>query len=116
MASLQQRERLRADGRVGVGDRALDVVPVVDLRGDRDGPQPVAVQRRLDVVEGAVEAGERPVEVDHRQVADGPGLVDLLQQADRRAVALGGVAVLVGGEVPDAGAEDRQVTHGQLRF
>ena len=29
---VQQRERLGPDGRVGVGDRALDVVPVVDLR------------------------------------------------------------------------------------
>ena len=68
-------------------------------------------KRRPYVVQGAVEAGERPVQVHDRQVADRAGLVDLLQQPDRRAVALGRVAVLVGGEVPDACAEDRQVTH-----
>ncbi|GAA4670680.1 hypothetical protein Prum_073110 [Phytohabitans rumicis] len=102
---------MRPYGRVGVGDGALDEVAVVDLRGDRHGAQPVAFQRRPDVVERAVEAGERPVEVDDGQVADGAGAVDLFEEADGRPVAFGGIAVLVGGEVPDASAEDRRVTH-----
>ena len=108
---VEQGERLRAHRRVGVGDRALDVLAVVDLRRDRHRAEVVPGERRPDVVERAVEARERPVQVDHRQVADGAGLVDLLDQPDRVAVALRGVAVDVRREVPDAGAEDREVAH-----
>ena len=67
---VQQLQRLGANRGVWIGDRALDVVTVVDLRRDSDN-QLVALERRLDVVQRPLVPGERPVQVDDDgQVAD----------------------------------------------
>src|SRR5215211_4661823 len=109
---VQQFQRLGTDGRVRVGDRALDVIAVVDLRGDGYRTQVVALERSLYVVQRALETGKGPVQIDHGKVAHGSSPIDLLQQADFRPVAFGRVTVLVGGEMPDPSTEKRQVTHG----
>jgi hypothetical protein len=108
---IEELQRLGSDRRVRVGDRSLHVVAVVDLRSDGDGAEPVALQGRADIVQRPLESGKRPVQIDDGQVTDRASLVDLLQQPDRGAVALRGVAVLVGGKVPDTRAENRHLTH-----
>src|SRR5688572_25635969 len=57
---IQKFQGLGPNRRIRVGDRALDVVAVVDLRSDGDGPELVALEGGLDVVQAAVEVGERP--------------------------------------------------------
>jgi hypothetical protein len=56
----------------------------------------------LGIAEGPAEEG--PVEID-REVAHLAGEVDRLDDVARFAVTVGGIAVDIGREVPDAGAE-----------
>src|SRR3546814_4373910 len=62
-------------------------------------------QRRLDGVQRQVGVDEGIVDVDDRQILDLPGEVDHLDQRARRAVSVGRIAVDIGCEVPDSGAE-----------
>src|SRR6476660_4911772 len=104
---VEQLQGLGAYGRIGVGDRAFDVVAVVDLRRYRNSAKPIPLERGPDVIQRPVEVRERPVQVDNRQVTNRASLVDPLKQPDRRTIALSGITVLVGGEVPNPSAEDR---------
>src|SRR5262249_23093784 len=64
-----------------------------------------APQRLTDLLVAEVAAEERVVKVDDGQVADFPGEVDRVEDRPRVAVAVRGVAVDVGCEVPDPGPE-----------
>src|SRR5690606_18585404 len=83
----------------------------INLGGDADDPEPVAVEGLLDLGIGEIAAEKRVIEIDDRQVAHLSGQVDGLDDAARRAIAVGGIAVDIGGKVPDAGAETR-CAHG----
>jgi hypothetical protein len=61
---IKQLQRLGPSGGIRVGDRALHVVPVVDLRRNGDGSKLVALEGRLDVIQAAVKTGEGPIQVD----------------------------------------------------
>jgi hypothetical protein len=95
--------RLPPDARVGVGEGTLGERAGVDLRCDADDVESVLVERRLDLLVGELTAEVGPVQVDHRQVVHLAGQFDRVEDGAGRTVAIGRVAVHVGGEVPDSG-------------
>jgi hypothetical protein len=101
---VHQVERRLAYARIGVGEGSPAEPAQVDLRRDADGRQALRGERVPHLAE-ADAGGERVVEIDHGQVLDLPGQLDGVERGAGRAVAVGGVPVDVGGEVPEAGAE-----------
>ena len=75
---------------------------------------PLRLQRLVDLLVGEVAAEERVVEVDDRQVSDLAGDVDRVEHAARIAVAVGGISIDIGGEMPDSCAELLCASHDVL--
>jgi len=101
---MHQIESSLAYARVGVGETPPAEPAQIDLRRDADRLEAVRGEGVLDLAEPDA-GGERVVEVDHGQVVDLAGQFDGVQHGARLAVAVRGVPVHIGGEVPDAGAE-----------
>ena len=99
-----QVEGPRSDGGIGVGERAPAELAGIDLRGDADSSQAVALEGLGDLADRQAGRVERVGDVDDRQIADLAGQVDRLQRRDRRSVSVGRVAVDVLSEVPEAGS------------
>src|SRR3546814_9174542 len=86
----------------------------IDVGGDAGDLQRVARQGRLGGVQREVGVDEGIVDVDDRRILDLPGEVDHLDQRARRAVSVGRIAVDIGCEVPDSGAEFQVAAHAMI--
>ncbi len=107
---VHELEGLRANARVRVGKRALAEAAKVDLGGDPGDKEVVGPQRIAHLVDG--DAGREGIgNINGGQLTHLTGAFDHLQSADRWRVAVGGIAVDVAGEVPQAGTEGRVVGH-----
>src|SRR5690606_14373050 len=93
-----------ADACIGIGERALDEFTRIDLGRNADDAKLVTIQSFLHLGIGKVTAEERIVDVHDGKVPDLTGKIDGFDDAARCAVAIRGIAVEIGGKVPDAGA------------